>query len=186
MYFMDIIVMIWNNANFYNVILFVQRTLIWFQKSFLNRNDHLLPLYFKKDIIHTFFNLLSCLSWHHPVLFCRFKGIIQMLQNLLKGETNNLGELKKNLDRLFWISTYTFFMHTEKRIADISMKRFEFTGGVRGFHIYRDIWLRYINKTLKCLHELGNAYDVFAIKCMKGNMIVGHLPGEISKPTKCL
>ena len=77
-------------------------------------------------------------------------------------------------------------MHTEKRIADMRVKSFEFTAAVRGFHVYRDIWLPYINETLKCFHELGNAYDVFTVKCMKGNMIVGHLPREISRPTKCL
>ena len=77
-------------------------------------------------------------------------------------------------------------MHTEKRIGDISVKSFEFTASVRGFHVCRDICLPYINQTLKCLHELGNAYDVFAIKCIKGNMIVGHLPREISRPTKYL
>ena len=77
-------------------------------------------------------------------------------------------------------------MHTEKRIGDISVKSFEFTASVRGFHVCRDIWLPYINQTLKCLHELGNAYDVFAIKCIKGNMIVEHLPREISRATKYL
>ena len=34
------------------------------------------------------------------------------------------------------------------------------------------------------MNELGNAYDVFAIKCIKGNMIIGHLPREISRATK--
>ena len=77
-------------------------------------------------------------------------------------------------------------MHTEKRIADISVKSFEFTAAVRGFHVYRDIWLPYINETLKSLHKPGNAYDVFAIKCIKGNMTVGHLPRKISTQTKHL
>ena len=30
------------------------------------------------------------------------------------------------------------------------------------------------------------AYDLFAIKCLRGNMIVGHLPKEIPRPTKYL
>ena len=88
--------------------------------------------------------------------------------------------------RLFRIITYTFCMHTLKRIADLSVKSFEFTAAVRGFHVYRDIWLPYINETLICLHELGNACDVFVIKCIKGNVIVGHLAREISRPTKHL
>ena len=36
------------------------------------------------------------------------------------------------------------------------------------------------------MHELGNAYVVFAIKCIKGNVIVGPLPREISRPKKYL
>ena len=68
----------------------------------------------------------------------------------------------------------------------MSVKSFEFTAAVRGFHVYRDIWLTYISDTLKCLHEFQNAYDVFAIKCIKGNIIVGHLLREISRPTKYL
>ena len=68
----------------------------------------------------------------------------------------------------------------------MTSKSFEFTAAVRGYHVYGDIWLPSINETLKCMHELGNAYDVFAIKCMKGNRIVGHLLREISRPTKYL
>ena len=116
-----------------------------------------------------------------------------MLQNLPEGGTDkgydkkiNYGELKFFFKRLFRIITYTFYVHMEKRIAETSVKSFEFTATVRRFHVYRDIWLPYINETLKCLHELGNAYDVFAIKCIKGNMIVGHIPREISRPTKHL
>ena len=74
----------------------------------------------------------------------------------------------------------------EKGIADMSVKSFEFTAAVGEFHVYQDILLPNINETLKCLHELGNAYDVFTIKCTKGYMIVGHLPREISRPTKYL
>ena len=65
-------------------------------------------------------------------------------------------------------------MHTEKWTADMSVKSFEFTAAVLGSHFYQNIWLPCVNEPLKCLHELGNAYDIFAIKCIKGNMIVGH------------
>ena len=139
------------------------------------------------------FPIFCCLSWHPPALFCRFKGIILMLQNLPQAETDksydktvNLRELQNFFKRLFRIINYTFCMHSEKRITGISVKSFELTVAVRRFHAYRDIWLPYINKTLKCLHELGNAYDVFGIKCIKGNMIVGDLPREISRATKYL
>ena len=42
-----------------------------------------------------------------------------------------------------------------KRTADISVKGFELTSAVRGFHVYGDISLSYINETLKYFHELG-------------------------------
>ena len=94
-----------------------------------------------------------------------------MLQNLPEEETDksydktiNLWGLKKLFERLFRIITYTFCMHTKKRIADMNVKSFEFRAAARGLHVYRDICLPYIDETLKCLHELGNAYDVFAIK----------------------
>ena len=78
-----------------------------------------------------------------------------MLRNLPEGETDksydktiNFRELKKIFERLFRIITYTFCMHMEKRIADMSVKSFEFTAAVRGFHFYQDIWLAFINETL--------------------------------------
>ena len=48
-------------------------------------------------------------------------------------------------------------MQTEIRIADMSVISFEFTATVRGFQVHQDIWLPYINETLKRLHELGHA-----------------------------
>ena len=129
---------------------------------------------------------MLCLSWHSPALFCRFKGIILILKSLPEGETDKSYGKTINLRVLFRIITYTFCIHTKKRLADVSVKSFEFVAAVRGFHVYRDIWLPYINETVKCLHEFGNTYYVFAIKCIKGNMIVGHLPREMSRPIKYL
>ena len=39
---------------------------------------------------------------------------------------------------------------------------------------------------LSCTHELGNMFDMFAIKTCQGNRTVGHLPMEISRATKFL
>ena len=87
-----------------------------------------------------FFNLLLCLYWHPLALFCRFKGIILMLQNLTEGETDesyektiNLRELKSFFKRLSRIISYRFCMHREKWTADMSVKSFQFTAAVRGF-----------------------------------------------------
>lgn len=60
------------------------------------------------------------------------------------------------------------------------------TAAVRGFHAYRNIWKSYLNETLRCSHESSNAFHIFAIKCERENVIIGHLPREISRPTKHL
>ena len=63
----------------------------------------------------------------------------------------------------------------------------EFSTAVRGFHYYKTYWIPTENECLDCSHEKENPYDYFAIKtCKKDGMIVGHLPMEISHPTKCL
>ena len=65
---------------------------------------------------------------------------------------------------------------------------FEFTAAVRGFHVFRKIWKPVLNQLLDCFHEQGNDFDYFSIKtCEKDNKkTVGHLPREISSPTKFL
>ena len=65
---------------------------------------------------------------------------------------------------------------------------FQFSADVRGFQSYRRSWLPELEQTLNCFHEEGNTFDRFAIKvCEKDkNEIVGNLPMEISRVTKCL
>ena len=65
-------------------------------------------------------------------------------------------------------------------------KLMEFSTAVRGFHYYKTHWIPTENECLDCSHEKENPYDYFAITCKKDGMIVGHLPMEISHPTKCL
>ena len=65
-----------------------------------------------------------------------------MLQNLPEGETDKnmtkqlTKELKRFFERLFRIIIHTFCMYTEKRIANMSVKSFEFIAAIRGFHVY--------------------------------------------------
>ena len=61
----------------------------------------------------------------------------------------------------------------------------KFSTAIRSFHYYQRIWSPKENEELNCLHEQGNAFDIFAIKtfCQNGK-IVGHLPREISRITK--
>ena len=67
-------------------------------------------------------------------------------------------------------------------------RSFEFTATIRGFHIYQKVWQPGLNDTLVCIHEGGNEFDAFSVKtvCADDNAIVGHLPREISRPTKYL
>ena len=64
-------------------------------------------------------------------------------------------------------------------------KVLKFSAAIRGFHYYQRVWSPKENEELNCLHEQGNAVDIFAIKtiCRNGK-IVGHLPREISRITK--
>ena len=67
-------------------------------------------------------------------------------------------------------------------------RSFEFTAAIRGFHIYQKVWQPELNDTLVCIHERGNEFDAFSVKTVRAddNAIVGHLPREISRPTKYL
>ena len=66
-----------------------------------------------------------------------------------------------------------------------------FDSAVRGYHFYRKYWTPNLSQRLDCYHEPNNAFDQFAIKMImiekkKTAKIVGHLPREISRPTKFL
>lgn len=41
-----------------------------------------------------------------------------------------------------------------------------------------------MDEVLDCSHESGNDFDMFCIKVCKNGTIVGHLPREVSRPTK--
>ena len=66
-------------------------------------------------------------------------------------------------------------------------KTFEFTSAVRGYHVFRQVWEPYLEEILSCYHKIGNDFDYFSIKTCTGDEVtVGHLPREISRPTKFL
>ena len=69
---------------------------------------------------------------------------------------------------------------------------FSFTAAVRGFHVYRRVWLPHLGQRLSAEREHGNAEDRFAIAVTEHSdtradedvddrPIVGHLPRELSK-----
>ena len=65
-------------------------------------------------------------------------------------------------------------------------RSFEFTAAIRGYHVYQKFWQPELNVTLVCIHERGNEFDAFSVKTIRtlDNGTVGHLPREISQPTK--
>ena len=56
----------------------------------------------------------------------------------------------------------------------------EFQSCIRGFHVYKSIWTPFIGETLSCSRETSNLHDPFAVKVLKTDEIVGHLPKRIS------
>ena len=66
-------------------------------------------------------------------------------------------------------------------------KKFEFSAAIRGYHYYERYWNPQESEVLKCTHEFGNVFDIFAIKtCTSNGETVGHLPREISRVSKFL
>ena len=65
-------------------------------------------------------------------------------------------------------------------------KIFEFTAAVRRFYYYRKFWVSKPSQKLNCFYESDNPFDELAIKvCEEGHQVlVGHLPREISRVTK--
>ena len=65
-----------------------------------------------------------------------------------------------------------------------------FPCGLRGFHVYQDIWKPANGEALNCIHEKKNSHDRYAIAATKrlpgriADSIVGHLPREISRFTR--
>ena len=63
----------------------------------------------------------------------------------------------------------------------------KFTAALRGVHVFRKKWKPALNEQLHYLQEPGNNYGVFNIKtCKPDKATAGHLPREISRPTKFL
>ena len=52
---------------------------------------------------------------------------------------------------------------------------------VRGYHVYKHVWKPAIGKIFHAEQELDNAVDKFAVKVVKNNETVGHLPREYSQ-----
>lgn len=70
--------------------------------------------------------------------------------------------------------------------------QYSFPCGLRGFHVYKEIWKPKVGDVLSCIHERNNQHDRYAIAATKllpgqlSNVTLGHLPREISRFTRFL
>ena len=78
-------------------------------------------------------------------------------------------------------STVNMIYHVIVRLLDfLLIKAMAASDLVRGHHIYKDRWCPHINKEFDCQLEQHNYHDPFAVSVMKGSVIVGHVPRQIS------
>ena len=61
------------------------------------------------------------------------------------------------------------------------MEKFTFDSAVRGYHVYKVVWKPTTGEKLRADQELGNEADKFAVKVVKTNEIVAHLPRKYSR-----
>ena len=62
-----------------------------------------------------------------------------------------------------------------------NMEMFAFTSAVCGYHVYQDLLSHQLEKKLVAKREFNNTMDKHAVKVVKGNENVGHLPREFSR-----
>ena len=61
------------------------------------------------------------------------------------------------------------------------MSEFIIDSTIRGFHVYKSLWMPEIGEELSTVREIANTHDHFAVAIRKGTLTIGHVPGEISK-----
>ena len=72
----------------------------------------------------------------------------------------------------------------------ISTSHFAFPCGLRGFHVYKELWNPKLNEKLETIHEENNPHDRYAVAAIRKTVsrlrpvVVGHLPREISRFTR--
>ena len=63
------------------------------------------------------------------------------------------------------------------------MEHFSVKSCVRGYHVYKAIWIASVREELPCQRENGNLADPFAVAVVKSGVTVGHTPRKI--PSVC-
>ena len=61
------------------------------------------------------------------------------------------------------------------------METFAFASAVRGYHVFQDLFKPSIGEKLVGKREFNNTIDKHAVKVVKGNQPVGHLPRKFSQ-----
>ena len=65
-----------------------------------------------------------------------------------------------------------------------------FPCGLRGLHVYKELWNPRLNEKLDTIHEENNPHDRYAVAAIRETVsrltpvVVGHLPREISRFTR--
>ena len=65
------------------------------------------------------------------------------------------------------------------------MGTFAFALAVHGYHVYKDVWKPSIGEKLVAKREFNNPMDKHAVKVVKDDETVGHLPREFSRIAWC-
>ena len=58
---------------------------------------------------------------------------------------------------------------------------FEFQSYITGHHVYKDVCMATLGEKLSMTTEPENYHKKYAVKVLKKNEMVGHVPGDISK-----
>ena len=66
-------------------------------------------------------------------------------------------------------------------ISIVNSMETSFASAVRGYHVYRDVWKPSIGEKLVAKWEFNNPMDKHAVKVVKGDETVSHLPREFSQ-----
>ena len=61
------------------------------------------------------------------------------------------------------------------------METFPFISAVCGYHVYQDVFTPSIGEKLVAKREFNNTMDKQAVKVVKGDETVGHLPRKFSR-----
>ena len=69
---------------------------------------------------------------------------------------------------------------------------FAFPCGLRGFHVYKELWNPRLNEKLDTIHEENNPHGRYTVAAIRKTVsrltpvVVGHLPREISRFTRLI